>query len=125
MRLLTERSEDTLADVHLTLLRIVYPGFRFALERRRAGRLCWIAVRRDILTAGLHTIVTDNLDELLAALGPPDPSHEAEFRQPAEVVALYQGITARPGDCARIAPPRRETRCGRLRQPVCTAEVGP
>lgn len=40
MRLLSERNEDILADVHLTLLRIVYPGFRFTLERRRTGRLC-------------------------------------------------------------------------------------
>lgn len=104
MRLLSERNEDILADVHLTLLRIAYPGFRFTLERRRTGRLCWVAVRRDILTAGVHTIVTGSLDELLAALGPPDLSYQAATRDLAEVVALCSRPT---GSSRRARPSRR------------------
>jgi hypothetical protein len=104
MRLLSERSEDILADVHLTLLRIAYPGFRFTMHRRRHGRLRWVAVRRDILTAGVHTIVTGSLDELLAALHPPDLSYQAAARDLAEVVDLCSRPT---GSSRRARPSRR------------------
>jgi hypothetical protein len=107
MRLLGERSEDIMADVHLTLLRIAYPAFRFTVHRRRDGRPRWVAVRRDILTFGMHTIVTGSLDELLAALDPPDLSYQAATRDLAEVVDLCSRPTgssrrARP---SRLAPP--------------------
>lgn len=98
MKLMTERPEDTVADIHLTLLRVVYPGFRFSLEFRRNGRLRWVAVRRDILVAGLHTVMTDDLDELLAALGAPDLSRKPAACDLAEVVALCSRRTGtRPG----------------------------
>lgn len=73
MRLITERREEILADFHLTMLRIAHPEFRFTAELRPADRLRWVAVRRN-LTAGLHTVVTSDLDELLAVIGPPDLS---------------------------------------------------
>jgi hypothetical protein len=87
MRLITERREEILADFHLTLLRIAHPEFRFTAELRPPGRYHWVAVRRN-LAAGLHTVVTGDLDELLAVLGPPDLSGQPADRDLAEVVVL-------------------------------------
>jgi hypothetical protein len=49
--------------MNLVLLRIAYPEFWFSQCLRRSRR-CWVAVRRD----GVHTVVTDDLDELQTAL---------------------------------------------------------
>lgn len=79
MKLIAERAGDILVDFHLTMLSIAYPRFRFTAESRPAGRHRWVAGRRN-LAAGLHTVVTGDLDELLAALGPADPSREPIYR---------------------------------------------
>jgi hypothetical protein len=51
----------------LMLLAIAYPDFRFNYERFR-----WIALRKDPCASGVHTIVTDDFDELIVTLGVPD-----------------------------------------------------
>lgn len=71
MRHDSECREEVLADLHLALLRVVYLEFRFSVEVRQPGRYRWVAVRRNI-AAGLYAVVTDDLDELLAVLGPAD-----------------------------------------------------
>jgi hypothetical protein len=54
----------------LVLLAIAYPGFRFQCERRpsRPGHV-WVAWRKDSRQPGVHTVITEHLDELIAALG--------------------------------------------------------
>lgn len=76
----------------------------FWANHRVRYKRCWVGVRRDILTAGVHTIVTGSLDELLAALGPPDLSYRAATRDLAEVVALCSRPT---GSSRRARPSRR------------------
>lgn len=71
MRVITERDGEILADFHLTMLRVAHPEFRFTAEPRPPGGLRWVAVRRN-LAAGLHTVVTGDLGELLAVIGQPD-----------------------------------------------------
>lgn len=75
MRHDSECREEVLADLHLALLRVVYLEFRFSVEVRQPGRYRWVAVRRNI-AAGLYAVVTDDLDELLAVLGPADFSYQ-------------------------------------------------
>lgn len=112
MKLIDERPEDILADMHLALLRIVYPGYRFTTDLRRTGRRYWTAVRRN-LVAGLHAVVTDDLDELLAVLGPPDLSYKPAECDLAEVVALCARRTASSppaaDDASRVSPPDPDT----------------
>lgn len=102
MRLVTECREEILADLHLALLRIAHPEFRFTAELRPPGRYHWVAVRRT-LAAGLHTVVTDDLDELLAVLGPTDLPGQPADRDLAEVVVL----SARRTGSYRPAPDTR------------------
>lgn len=85
--LLTERREDILAGIHLALLRIVYQDYRFTADLRRADQYHWTAVRRN-LAPGLHAVMTDDLDELLAVLGPPDLSYKPAECDLAQVVHL-------------------------------------
>lgn len=91
MRLITEGREEILADVHLTLLRIVYQEFRFTVELRQTGQRRWVAARRNI-AAGLYAVVTDDLDELLAVLGPADLS-----RQPCTEMQSIRGAAEKSG----------------------------
>jgi hypothetical protein len=84
MRLITERHEEILADFHLTMLRIAHPEFRFTTEPHPPGRPRWVAVRRN-LAAGLHTVVTGDLDELIAVIGPPDLPGKPIDRDPGEM----------------------------------------
>jgi hypothetical protein len=51
------------------LLSIAFPEFRFDYQPRAPWAPRWVAVRKDIRTPGVHTVVTDDLDELLALLG--------------------------------------------------------
>ena len=64
-------------DVHGELRRLAgdYPAFRF---RTQAGhdrmRMRWVAERISGLDAGLHTVITTDLDELRAVLSTVTPS---------------------------------------------------
>jgi len=95
MRFITECREEILADLHLTLLRIVYREFRFSVEVRQTGRRHWVAVRRNI-AAGLYAVVTDDLNELLAVLGVADFSCKPVHRDLAEVVVLPPPMHTEP-----------------------------
>lgn len=90
MKLIAERPQDILADVHLTLLRIAYPDYRFTTSPHRHGEHHWTAVRRN-LAPGLHAVITADLDELLAVLGPPDLSYKPVIFALAEVAAEGMG----------------------------------
>jgi hypothetical protein len=54
--------------MNLGLLSITFPEFRFGYQPRGLLTPRWVAVRKDTRTPGLHTAVTDDLDELLVAL---------------------------------------------------------
>ena len=84
MKLITEGREEILADFHLTMLRIAYPEFRFITEPHPPARPRWVAVRRN-LAAGLHTVVTSDLDELLSVIDPPDLSRKPVDRDPGQM----------------------------------------
>src|SRR5260370_26350305 len=53
--------------INLALLKIAFPAFRFS-QYLRGRRLRWVAVRKDSAGYGLHTLVTDDLTELLDAM---------------------------------------------------------
>ena len=62
--------------LELDSLTTAYPAFRF--RRDLAGRhgSCWVAERKDGLGQGVHTVITGDLAELLAALaGPAGTGH--------------------------------------------------
>lgn len=69
-RITSQQNLDAGQQLNLVLLRIAYPAFRFS-HFMRHPQLRWVAVRKDSAGSGLHTIVTPDLDELQAALGPP------------------------------------------------------
>lgn len=54
-------------ELHRGLLAIAFPEFRFGYQ---PGHGCarWVAVRKDIRAPGVHTVVTDDLDELVTVL---------------------------------------------------------
>lgn len=56
-------------DMHHALLSIAFPEFRFGYQPRASWPPRWVAVRKDIRMPGVHTVVTDDLDELLVLLG--------------------------------------------------------
>ena len=68
-RITTHQNLDAGQQLNLVLLRIAYPAFRFS-HFMRGAQLRWVAVRKDSTYGGVHTIVTPDLDELQAALGP-------------------------------------------------------
>ena len=78
MILMTERDEEILADLHLTLLRIACPEFEFTVVLHPASRYHWLAMRK----SDSHIIIAPGPAELLAMLGtpnlPPDPMACAE-----------------------------------------------
>lgn len=55
----------------LASLRADYPDFVFSLETFGRHGDCWVATRKDGLSPGLHTFITHDLAELIAALAGP------------------------------------------------------
>lgn len=53
-----------------------YPAFTFAYARIGRRDCRWIAERKDGLSAGLHTMITADLDELSAALNADRSCHD-------------------------------------------------
>jgi len=90
MMLMTERGEDILADLHLTLLSIGRPDYRFSAVLDADNRRHWLAMDR----ADSKTIVVGCLDEMLAKLGKPGPATPGAL--PAAVQA--EGGSRFPGD---------------------------
>jgi hypothetical protein len=45
-----------------------YPAFLITREPASRRGACWVARRRDSLGEGVHTVITDDLSELRAAL---------------------------------------------------------
>ena len=61
-------------------LTAAYPAFRFSREHIGRHGACWVAERRRRRSTGLHTVITSDLGELLAAIsapptGPEEVSH--------------------------------------------------
>lgn len=52
----------------LDMLAAAYPAFKFSLQGYGRHGVCCIAVRKNGADAGLHTCITQNLNELHAAL---------------------------------------------------------
>ncbi len=76
MRPLINSPADAEDDINLVLLKIAFPAFWFS-QYIRGRRLRWVAVRTNGRDQGLHTMVTDDLDELCATLLLLDYTHDA------------------------------------------------
>ncbi len=68
-------SESAWAGSDLGVLIACYPQFRFCRARIGHRGLRWVAERIDGTRSGLHTMITPDLRELLAALAADRTSH--------------------------------------------------
>lgn len=75
-------------ELNRVLLTITYPAFRFTILTAGIHHSRWLAVRKRGTDPGVHTVVTDNLDELQEALGPPD----TETRHHRELPRRPEGL---------------------------------
>ena len=89
---------DALDDINLALLKIAFPEFWFG-QYIRGRRLRWVAVRMNGGDRGLHTMVTDDLDELCATLLLLDDTRRLGL-YPYLAGSIIPDVTANPQSAA-------------------------